>query len=437
MPGEFIHRGEARHERRLTRFERVTESPEDVERLRARLRELEEQLAARDAAPVADVRSRRDRQWWRSIIVVVLIVVAAVLAPLTVVATWAHDQIGDTDRFERDGCTARLGSGRAGRDRGPDHRGDHHAHRRRGDHRGGVDRPGRAGLRSLTSRRGAALPGGSAEQCHRELRACARRPGRDLARPSSRHGSRPRGRRTSRWSRSSPGTPARPSTSPTGRSRSTSRRFVESVKQILIDDGFSFAERIPEVNASFTIFQAENIGAGAEGVRAGWTPSSGCCPVLALLLLFIAVMVARDRRKALLTAGLAIAGLHGAARSRAQHRAAHLPGRDPCPTYSRAMLPRPSTTRWSRSSAPPCARSASSSWPSRWQRSGSPRPVPAQRCAPVRRPGWPASQPDRHGHRAGRPVPGDLPHLHPGHRRDHRDAGLSRDRPSHRRQRRR
>jgi len=79
----------------------VTESPEDVERLRARLRELEEQLAARDAAPVTEVRSRRDRQWWRSIIVVVLIVVAAALAPLTVLATWAHDQIGDTDRFEQ------------------------------------------------------------------------------------------------------------------------------------------------------------------------------------------------------------------------------------------------------------------------------------------------------------------------------------------------
>ena len=57
---------------------------------------------------MAEVRSRRDRQWWRSIIVTVLILVAAVLAPLTVVATWAHDQIGDTDPFER--TVAPLGS---------------------------------------------------------------------------------------------------------------------------------------------------------------------------------------------------------------------------------------------------------------------------------------------------------------------------------------
>src|SRR3954453_6780372 len=61
----------------ITRFEHVTESLEDVEALRVRLRELEAQLAARDATPAAEVRSRRDRQWWRSIIVVVLIVVAA------------------------------------------------------------------------------------------------------------------------------------------------------------------------------------------------------------------------------------------------------------------------------------------------------------------------------------------------------------------------
>ena len=78
------------------------------------------------------------------------------------------------------------------------------------------------------------------------------------------------------------------------------------MKQILIDDGFSFAQKIPEVNASFTIFQADNIGAGQKAF--GWLDTLvRVLPVLALLLLFIAVMVARDRRKALLMAGLAMA----------------------------------------------------------------------------------------------------------------------------------
>jgi hypothetical protein len=82
--------------------------------------------------------------------------------------------------------------------------------------------------------------------------------------------------------------------------------FIASVKQILIDDGFSFAQRIPEVNASFTIFEADNIGT-AQRAFGLLDTIARVLPVLALLLLFIAVMVARNRRKALLTAGLAIA----------------------------------------------------------------------------------------------------------------------------------
>ena len=78
---------------------KVSESPDDIDALRARLRELESQLAARPAEPVVEVRSRRDRQWWRTILVGALITVAALLAPMAVVASWAHDQIGDTDRF--------------------------------------------------------------------------------------------------------------------------------------------------------------------------------------------------------------------------------------------------------------------------------------------------------------------------------------------------
>ncbi len=83
--------------------------------------------------------------------------------------------------------------------------------------------------------------------------------------------------------------------------------FVASVKEILIDDGFSFASRIPEVDASFTVFQAENIGVGQKIF--GWLDTlSRVLPILTLLLLLGAVMVARDRRKGLLAVGLAVAG---------------------------------------------------------------------------------------------------------------------------------
>jgi hypothetical protein len=83
--------------------------------------------------------------------------------------------------------------------------------------------------------------------------------------------------------------------------------FVASVKEILIDDGFSFASRIPEVNASFTVFQADNIGVGQKIF--GWLDTlSRVLPILTLLLLIGAVMVARDRRKGLFAVGLAVAG---------------------------------------------------------------------------------------------------------------------------------
>lgn len=292
----------------LTTFERVTESPEDVERLRARLRELEEQLAARPATPVVveTPRSRRDRQWWRSIVVTVLIVVAAILAPLTVVATWAHDQIGDTDRFEETvaplAAEADVQAAIADRITTEINR--------------FID------VEDITEEALTALAG----QSFVPSRAADVLP--SLAVPLSRaiesfvH-SRVEQVVTSQafeqaWveaTRQAHEQMVAVLTGETSESVDVSdgavkiniASFVASVKQILIDDGFSFATRIPEVNASFTIFKADNIGAGQKAFA--WLDTlARVLPVLTLLLLFIAVMVARNRRKALLTAGLAIAG---------------------------------------------------------------------------------------------------------------------------------
>ncbi len=61
------------------------------------------------------------------------------------------------------------------------------------------------------------------------------------------------------------------------------------------------------MNTSFTVFQADNIGAGQKFF--GWLDTlARVLPFLTMLLLFAAVMVARDRRRALLTVGLAVAG---------------------------------------------------------------------------------------------------------------------------------
>jgi hypothetical protein len=68
----------------------------ELERLRAEVARL--QAAA--AAPAARQRpERRRRRWGRTALAVVLIVIACVLAPLSVVSVWARSEVTDTDRY--------------------------------------------------------------------------------------------------------------------------------------------------------------------------------------------------------------------------------------------------------------------------------------------------------------------------------------------------
>lgn len=293
----------------VTSFERVTESPEDVEQLRARLRELEEQLAAREAVPAApaeETRSRRDRQWWRSVVVTLLVVVATVLAPLSVVATWAHDQIGDTDRFLE--TVAPLAADPAVQSA--------ISNRITEEINSYID------VEEITEEALTALSG----QAFVPSRAASVLP--SLAVPLSSAIENFVHTRVDQVVRSNAfeqawveamrqahaqmvavltGDTSESVEVSDGAVKVNIASFVASVKQILIDDGFAFANRIPEVNASFTVFQADNIGTAQKIF--GWLDTlARVLPILALLLLFTAVMVARDRRRTLLTIGLSIAG---------------------------------------------------------------------------------------------------------------------------------
>ena len=61
----------------------------------ARLREEVERLKASQGST-----SFRERQgWWRPMVAGLLVAVAALLAPLSVLSTWASGQIQDTDRY--------------------------------------------------------------------------------------------------------------------------------------------------------------------------------------------------------------------------------------------------------------------------------------------------------------------------------------------------
>lgn len=69
----------------------------EVERLRRRVAELEEQLDATGPPPPATVTGRRSR-WW-AVASAVLLTLACVLAPLSVIAVWASAEISDTEQY--------------------------------------------------------------------------------------------------------------------------------------------------------------------------------------------------------------------------------------------------------------------------------------------------------------------------------------------------
>ena len=82
--------------------------------------------------------------------------------------------------------------------------------------------------------------------------------------------------------------------------------FIETVKQRLVEGGFSVAARIPTVNASFVLFQSEDI----TRVRSGFNLLNTLgvwLPVIAIVLLVLGVYVAKDHRRALVGAALGVA----------------------------------------------------------------------------------------------------------------------------------
>src|SRR4051812_37563533 len=68
----------------------------ETERLRAEVQELRARLAA--TPPPAPRRIDAGRMW-RPAVAAVLLCLVVVMAPLSVVATWAHRQVSDTDQY--------------------------------------------------------------------------------------------------------------------------------------------------------------------------------------------------------------------------------------------------------------------------------------------------------------------------------------------------
>jgi hypothetical protein len=82
--------------------------------------------------------------------------------------------------------------------------------------------------------------------------------------------------------------------------------FITTVKQRLVDQGFSVAARIPEVQASFVLFQSDDITRARSAFNLLDTLGIWL-PIIALVLLVVGVYVAKDHRRALVGAALGVA----------------------------------------------------------------------------------------------------------------------------------
>jgi hypothetical protein len=82
--------------------------------------------------------------------------------------------------------------------------------------------------------------------------------------------------------------------------------FIATVKQQLVAGGFGLATRIPQVNASFVLFDVKNLTRARSAFNLRNTLGIWL-PIIAIVLLGIGVFVAKDHRRALVGAAVGVA----------------------------------------------------------------------------------------------------------------------------------
>ncbi|MFI6941918.1 hypothetical protein ACIBI4_21815 [Streptomyces sp. NPDC050418] len=275
-----------------------TSASDEVERLRARVAALEAEQAAR-AGQSASTGSGRPRRRGRSALATVLIVIGCLLAPLSVVAAWASGVIGDTDRYVstvqplasdpdvQDAVAARV------TDVAMDHID-------LGDLLTSAASDERPLLEKALGRLGDSLED--------SVRSFVNDKARDVVDSSAFE---------TLWTEVNRKAHAAMNKALTGDGGGLVKLddntvtvdlapVVEQVKERLVDSGLTLAEKIPEVHTEFAVAKSEDITKARTGFRllqlvGNWLP------VLALLLIAGGVLLARNRRKAVVTAALCTA----------------------------------------------------------------------------------------------------------------------------------
>ncbi|WP_370618641.1 hypothetical protein [Mumia sp. Pv 4-285] len=277
---------------------------DEVTRLRAEVAALREQVAVSGSATTPPPPTGRTG-WWRTPLVAVLVVLGALMAPLSVVATWAHDEIGDTDRYVD--TVAPLADDPAVQNAITD------IITRNIVTRLNLDQATKDALSALSQQgfvppRAAPLIPALASPLTNAVEnfihdTVARVVESDVFADA--------------WVTANREAHAQAVAVLTGETRNGVEAsddalsiniapFIDASKELLIDRGFQLAERIPTVNATFVLFQSKDIGT-AQKWFAWLDTMARVLPILGLILLATAVMVARDRRRTVITASLAVA----------------------------------------------------------------------------------------------------------------------------------
>jgi hypothetical protein len=277
----------------------------EVEQLRAEVEALKAQVSAPESTVELQELKPERRGWWRPVVATVLIIIVVVLAPLSVVARWAHDEISDTDRYVD--SVAPLASDPAVQKAVIDRITFEITSRLQVQAvtKQAVDALADRGLPPLaaTSLQALSTPLANAIEGFVEEQVTSLVESDEFE---------------TAWVEANRQAHTQLVAVLTGKDTDTVEvsnnavsinlaTLIDTVKQRLVDRGFTLAERLPPIQAQFTIFQSADITKAQNAFRLLGAVNT-LLPILALVCLLGAVGVARDRRRTLVVGSLAVAG---------------------------------------------------------------------------------------------------------------------------------